>query len=132
MQDFQESESIDLMLVVMPVMMMTTGSDFRLVSRIASESQAIVSVTVCVRHWAVSVCHGLCLCGSHGGCSLQLGEPPPTAAAIRPTRVRHCQYFQVFKSIFVSESWRPQVQVSVLFGCFLSGRFTPSYFKLIV
>ena len=49
MQDFQESESIDLMLV----MMMTMTTDFRLVTLI--ESQAIVSVTVCVRHWAVSV-----------------------------------------------------------------------------
>ena len=57
MQDFQESESIDLMLVMM--MMMTT--DFRLVTRI--ESQAIVSVTVChgVRHWAVSVSRSLSL-----------------------------------------------------------------------
>ena len=44
------------------------------------------------------------------------------AAAVRPTRVRFKQYFQVFKSIFVSESWRPQVQVSVL--------FTPTYFNL--
>ena len=42
------------------------------------------------------------------------------AAAVRPTRVRHWQYFQVFKSFFVSESRRPQVQVAFFSGCFFS------------
>ena len=117
MQDFQESESIDLMLVMM--MMMTT--DFRLVTRI--ESQAIVSVTVCVRHWAVSASVSL---------SLWQWLLTPVGRRFAQLEFGIANIFKFFKSIFVSESWRPQVQVSVLLGYLLSGRFTPSYFKLIV